>query len=79
MKTRAEIDAELQRLEQRLPRLVDECEPDEVLEDFAGEAECLVEQAPADYIEHVHATISCMLASAGLIPGENEGESCTSG
>lgn len=38
MKTRAEIDAELQRLEQRLSRLVGECEPDEVLEAFAGEA-----------------------------------------
>ncbi|WP_125077030.1 hypothetical protein [Pseudoxanthomonas sp. SGT-18] len=78
MKTRAEIDAELQRLEQRLPCLVDECEPDEVLEAFACEAERLVEHAPADQVEHIHATISCMLAAAGLIPGDNEGENCAS-
>jgi len=80
MKTPEEVDAELQRLERRLPELIAECEEadGDALEAFAAEAECLVEHAPAEHLEHIHATISCMLASAGLIPGENEGESCTS-
>lgn len=76
MKTREEIDAELARLERRLKELPQECPPDEVLEAFACEAERLVEHAPADQIEHIHATISCMLAAAGLIPGDNEGDTC---
>lgn len=76
MKTKADIDAELARLERRLPELLQECEPDEALEAFAGEAERLVESAPAEHVEHVHATISCMLASAGVIPGDNGGEQC---
>lgn len=78
MKTREEIDVELARLERRLQDLPQECHPDEVVEAFAGEAERLVEHAPADQVEHIHATISCMLASAGLIPGDNEGEDCAS-
>lgn len=79
MKTREEIDAELRRLERRLRELPGEVQADEVIEAFAAEAERLVEQAPADQVEHVHATISCMLAAAGLIPGDNEGEDCTAG
>lgn len=79
MKTRAEIDAELARLEQVLPKLIDECEPDEVLEAFAAEAETLTEQAGADDVAHIQGRIDCMLASAGLIPGENEGEPCLPG
>lgn len=78
MRTREQIDAELARLERRLKDLPEECHPDEVLEAFAGEAECLIEHAPADQVEHIHAMISCMLAAAGLIPGDNEGESCAS-
>lgn len=76
MKSRADIDAELTRLEQVLPKLIDECEPDEVLEAFAAEAETLTEQAGADDVAHIQGRIDCMLASAGLIPGDNEGEPC---
>lgn len=77
MKTRDDINAELARLERRLTDLPQECPPDEVLEAFAREAERLVELAPADQVERIHSTISCMLDSAGLIPGENEGQPCT--
>lgn len=76
MKTREQIDAELGRLEHRLPQLIEECGLEDALEGFAAEAECLTEQAPADQLDHIRATISCMLSAAGLIPGENEGESC---
>ena len=79
MKTRAEIDAELDRLERRLPELVQECPPDEVLEAFAAEAEPLTEQAPAEHHAHITGRINCLLASAGLISGETEGEPCPSG
>lgn len=74
MKTRAEIDAELSRLENVIPRLVAELPAEEVLEAFAGEAEVLREDGsdPA----YVSSRIDCMLSSAGLIPGENEGEPC---
>jgi hypothetical protein len=77
MKTRDQIDAELARLDRRLKDLPEECHPDEILEAFAGEAECLIEHAPPDQVEHIHATIGCMLAVAGLIPGDNESEECT--
>lgn len=76
MKTRAEIDAELARLEQLLPNLVSDCDPDEVLEAFAAEADALIEHVPAEQASYVSGKIDCLLASAGLIPGENEGESC---
>lgn len=76
MKNRADIDAELTRLERVLPKLIDECEPDEVLEALAAEAETLTEHAGAEDAAHIHGRIDCMLASAGLIPGDNEGEPC---
>jgi len=78
MKTHAEIDAELTMLEQVLPKLIDECEPDEVLKAFAVEAEALAEQADEKDSARIHDRIQCLLSSAGLIPGETEGEPCTS-
>lgn len=77
-KTRREIDAELARLERRLPELVRECPPDEVLEAFAAEAEQLTEQDAGDDIAYVREKITCMLAAQGLIPGDTEDESCLS-
>lgn len=76
--TRAEIDAELARLERRLPELARECPPDEVLEAFAAEAEHLTEHRAGDEITYVREKITCMLAAQGLIPGDTEGESCLS-
>jgi hypothetical protein len=62
----------LARLERGLKDLPKECHPDEILEAFAGEAECLIEHAPADQVAHIHATIRCILAAAGLIPRDSE-------
>ena len=74
--TRAELDSALDRLASRIPELVQECRPEDVLEGFAGEAEYVEDNAdPAD-CDYLHSRINCMLASAGLIPGDNEGESC---
>ena len=79
MKTKAEIDAELTRLETLLPGLIAELEADEVLEAFAAEAETLTREAPEEQQAYVTWRINCLLASAGLVPGETEGEPCPKG
>ena len=73
-----ETEAELRRLEALIPKLVAELPADEVLEAFAAEAETLTEQA-GDESPQIQGRIDCMLASAGLIPGEYEGEPCLPG
>lgn len=75
MRTRAEIDTELARLEALLPAIVEQY-GDEWSEAFAGEAEKIESSVPAEHSAYVSGRISCMLASAGLIPGDNEGEPC---
>jgi hypothetical protein len=77
MKTRAELDAELEALEARLATFIAVLDESEVSEAFAGEAEAIEEAAGPEDAEHVRARLDCMLASQGLIPGDNEGESCT--
>jgi hypothetical protein len=77
MKTRAELDAELEALEVRLGTLVAELDESDVFDAFAGEAEAIEEAAGPEDAEHVRARLDCMLASQGLIPGDNEGEPCT--
>lgn len=76
MKTRAEIDAELDRLETLLPELVRTHEPDCVLEAFAAEAQDLEYSKPAELCEYVAERIDRMLASAGLIEPDYRGEPC---
>ncbi|KAF1686162.1 hypothetical protein B1992_09525 [Pseudoxanthomonas broegbernensis] len=79
MKTRADIHAELERLERRLPRLMAELAADKVLEAFAAEAETLTRRLPAEHEAYVNRQLNCMLAAAGLVPGETEGEPCPKG
>ena len=79
MKSRADIDAELARLEQRLPELVARHEPRDVLQAFATEAEPLTRALPAEHEAYANSRLNCMLAAAGLIPGETEGEPCPTG
>ena len=76
LKTRTALDADLDALQARIPALIAENEPDSVLEAFAGEAEAIEEATGPEDREHVSGRIQCMLSSAGLIPGENEGEPC---
>ena len=79
MKTKADIDAELGRLETLLPGLIAELPAGDVLHAFATEAAALNAQAPAEHEAYVAGRINCMLASAGLVPGETEGEPCPTG
>ena len=72
-------DDALARLQQRLDTLVRERPRDEVLDAFAAEAEPLILSLPAEDEARVNRRINCMLAAAGLIPGEPEGEPCVTG
>ena len=76
-KTRAELDTELDTLEVRLATFINELDESEIFDAFAGEAEVIEEAAAVGDAEHVRARLDCMLASQGLIPGDNEGEPCT--
>lgn len=78
MKTKADIDAELARLETLLPSLIAELPAGEVLQAFAAEAERLTGTPPAEHEAYINHRINCMLASSGLVPGETEGEPCGS-
>lgn len=80
MKDLADIDAELARLERRLPGLIAERgEKAGVLEAFSAEAEPLTRGLPAEHEAYVNSRLNCMLAAAGLVPGEPEGEPCPTG
>lgn len=76
MKTKADVDAELARLETLLPSLIAELPPEDVLGAFANEAEMLTELPPAGHEAYIRDRITCMLGSAGLIPSDNQDEPC---
>lgn len=67
--TRAEIDAQLDQLEARIPHLIECEEPELVIEAFAGEAELIAEHAGAQ-ARYVNCRLNEMLAKAGLIPSD---------
>lgn len=75
--TREKIDDELAKLEQRAPVIL-AGNPDDgdFWSAWAGEADSIVDNAGADDYDHVQARISCILGSLGVIPSDNEGESC---
>lgn len=79
MRSKADIDAELARLEALLPELVARMPAEDVLKAFAAEAETLSSHTPAELEAYVARRINCTLASAGLVPGETEGEPCPAG
>ncbi|WP_372018113.1 hypothetical protein [Pseudoxanthomonas sp. 10H] len=79
MDRKSDIDAELGRLETLLPGLVAELPAEDVLKAFAREAERLNARVPAEHEAYVARRINCLLASAGLVPGETEGEPCPAG
>jgi hypothetical protein len=76
-KSRADLDAELDALEARLATFIAELDESEIFDAFAGEAEVIEDAASEHDAGHVRARLNCMLASQGLIPGDNEGEPCS--
>lgn len=65
MKSRTEVDAELDRLEAMLPDLIRDY-GDEAVEAFAGEAEPL--ESAAEHCEYISQRITAMLVRHELIP-----------
>lgn len=74
-----DLEAALNALQSRLPRLGSGQDADFDYEAFQAEAQGLVDDAGELDRLPLQARVSCMLASAGLIPSETEGESCAPG
>ncbi|MGV8959195.1 MAG: hypothetical protein ACOH1V_02250 [Stenotrophomonas sp.] len=76
--SRTELEAALDALAARIDTLVAEADTrqEDVLEEFAGEAEEIEERTAVEDRTFLDSRINCILASAGLIPGDSEGEPC---
>lgn len=81
MDPRIDIEAELARLQQRLAALLAERDGRKagVLEAFSAEAAPLIARVPAEQAAFVNKRLNCMLAAAGLVAAEAEGEPCPTG
>lgn len=79
MKPRTDLDAELERLQRRLQDLARDRPPPAVLEAFAAESRPLLAGLPPEDEAYVNSRLNCMLAAAGLVAGEPEGEPCPTG
>jgi hypothetical protein len=72
MKTRAELDAALDKLQADLPGMMAAYDEATIMDAFAGVMEDIeAETAPAD-TEHLFSRTQCMLRDAGLIPADDE-------
>ncbi len=74
--TRIQLDFEIDRLSQQLPQLGSDEDASFDYLDFQARAQALVDQAPPEERAYAHDRITCLLASAGLIPSETEGDAC---
>jgi len=71
-KTRPEIDAALDDLQERLPAILDATRPEDWLEAFAGEADPIRDATGPEDLAHVDDRLQCILRDAGLVPGDDE-------
>lgn len=77
-KTREELTKMLDELEAKLPAMIQEYSDDgDFWSAFAGEADDIQDNAGSDDAAFVSGRIDCILGAQGLIPSENEGESCS--
>lgn len=67
MKTKADIDTELERLKQKLEALCNDLPQDEILDAFAEAARPLTEQVPPEHDAYVQDRVHTLLTNAGLI------------
>ncbi|MBP2480127.1 hypothetical protein J3A72_000419 [Stenotrophomonas sp. PvP093] len=78
-KTRQQLETALSDLQAELPEVgTVEDEQFDYL-DFQQRAQLLVESATKEDRTYMHSRVSCVLASAGIIPSETEGEPCLPG
>lgn len=71
MNAKADIDAELDRLQDRLRALLAERPRDEVLDAFAREAQPLIERSSAEHAAYIQDRIHDMLVDAGAIEDDS--------
>lgn len=67
MKTKADIDTELERLQQKLETLRRDLPQDQILDAFAEAAKPLTEQVPPEHDAYVQDRVHTLLTDAGLI------------
>lgn len=72
MKSRTELDAMLDDLEVRLPRLLAACEKDDMQECFSQEAGAIDKQASEEDRPYVWGRLNHLQGCAGLIPTDEE-------
>jgi hypothetical protein len=79
-KPREELDAMLIKLQCDLPAMIQACKGTENFDMcvFEGEADAIMDSASPSDREYVHEKIQCLLGAVGLIPSDNEGQSCMS-
>ncbi|MDH0740930.1 hypothetical protein [Stenotrophomonas maltophilia] len=75
-KTRQEIQSALDALRDQLPRLASDEDADFDYLAFESQAQALVDEASHEDRAALQGHLSCLLASAGLIPSESEGAAC---
>ncbi len=73
MKDKADIDAALARLAQRLAELCERLPQDRVLEAFSRETASVTGQVPPEHEAYVEECVHRMLAGAGLIQDDSPG------
>jgi hypothetical protein len=71
-KSKAELIVALDELESRLPVLIAESEPSNLMDAFAGEAEVIDDAVADEDRAYFNNRVQCMLRDAGLIPGDDE-------
>jgi len=75
--TLTQVTHALRQLEDELPHLIEDNPVDaDFWPAFSGQAKFIEDNAGPDHAELVRSKINCMLGSAGLVPGDNEGEHC---
>lgn len=79
MKNRTELNQSLSELGARLSDIIAEAGADHALARFSEEGRALAESVSPEDAPYVYHRISCMLAGAGLIAGQDEGEQCQIG
>lgn len=79
LRSRQEIEAALDALRDQLPRLGSDQDADFDYLAFQSQAQALVDASCPEDRAAIQGYLTCLLASAGLIPSETEGEPCVPG
>ena len=70
IKSRAELDAEIDELATWLPSMLDETDESCQMSEFAGRAESIEDQAGPDDTAHVHDRLQRLLVDNCMVPAD---------